>query len=161
MEQAHRSTDELVKVSEETGVGIALENLSSVGMACRPLESMQELRAFISDFPHDKVGLCLDVGHACISGLDAAEQARVAAERLWALHIQDVDGRNDSHWVPGRGITDWNSLGQALSDVRFDGAWTIEVLTCHCDSDAEQVAMECAAVRERWEIKGMSAVGWE
>lgn len=154
-ECAHHSLSELVKVAEETGVRIAIENLSHVGLPCRPLESMRELRAFIAGFPRDLVGLCLDVGHSCLSGFDPAEQARLASERLWALHLQDVDGKRDCHWVPGRGIIDWTSLGQALSDIHFDGAWTIEVLSAYSDSTPEQLAAECASLSERWAAGGM------
>lgn len=154
-ERAYRSVSELVKVAEETGIRIALENLSHVGLPCRPVESMQELRAFIADFPHDLVGLCLDVGHARLSGYDPAEQARLGSERLWALHLQDVDGKKDCHWVPGRGVIDWASLGQALSDIEFDGAWTLEVLTAHSDSSPEQLAEECASLSRRWAKSGM------
>jgi len=157
-ECAYRSVSELVKTAGETGVRIALENLSSVGLPCRPLKSVQELRALIADFPRDLVGLCLDVGHACISGFDPAEQARLGSDRLWALHLQDVDGKRDCHWVPGRGIIDWMSLGQALSDIGFGGAWTLEVLSAHSDSTSEQLAEECAALRQRWQSGGMSKV---
>jgi sugar phosphate isomerase/epimerase len=156
MEHTHRSVTELVKVAEETGVRIALENLPNTGLACRPLMSMQELRAFITDFPSQHVGLCLDTGHACISGLDPAEQARIASERLYALHIQDVDGQNDCHWVPGHGVIDWSAVGAALLDIGFDGAWTIEALSGRTNATAEQVAAECAALCERWEVSGMS-----
>lgn len=155
MEYAHDSVGKLVKVAQESGIRIALENLSSVRLVCRPLETMQELRAFITGFPSEEVGLCLDVGHACISGLDPAEQARVGSNRLCALHIQDVDGSEDSHWVPGKGVIDWSSMGQALSEIGFDGAWTIEVLTTHCDASAEQIAAECSALRQRWDDNGM------
>ena len=156
-ECAYRSLSGLLKVAEETGVRIALENLSHVGLPCRPLESMRELSAFIAGFPHGLVGLCLDVGHACLSGYDPAEQARLGSERLWALHLQDVDGKKDCHWVPGRGAIDWASLGQALSDIEFDGAWTLEVLTAHSDSSPEQLAAECASLSERWATSGMSS----
>ena len=156
MEYAHRSVSELVRVAEETGIRIALENLPSTGLACRPLVSMQELRAFIAGFPPEHVGLCLDTGHARISGFDPAEQARIASERLCALHIQDVDGQDDCHWVPGRGVIDWSSLGTALSDIDFDGAWTIEALSTRANATAEQVAAACTALSERWAVTGMS-----
>ena len=158
-EYAHRSVSELVKVAQETGVRIAvenLENLPSVGLPCRPLQSMRELRAFIAGFPAEHVGLCLDVGHSLISGLDPGDEARIAGERLCALHLQDVDGKDDCHWVPGRGMLDWSSLGTALSDMGFDGAWTIEVLTKHANATAEQIAAECSALRHRWDADGMS-----
>ncbi len=155
MEHAHESVSELVKVSQETGVRIALENLSGVKMKCRPLETMQELRAFIASLPSKYVGLCLDVGHSRISGFDPAEQARVASERLWALHLHDVDGSEDSHWVPGRGVIDWDSLAQALSDIGFQGDWTLEVLVTHSEASAAKIGEECTALRQLWESNGM------
>jgi len=88
---------ELVRVAEETGVRIALENLARGGMDCRPLETTQELRALIADLPPERVGICLDVGHCLITGADPAAQARIAAERLFALHLQDGDGQDDRH----------------------------------------------------------------
>ena len=158
-ERIYRSVSELVAVAEVTGVRIALENLPNTSIPCRPLKSMEELRAFIAGFPPEHVGLCLDTGHACISGLDAAEQARIASERLYALHIQDVDGKDDCHWVPGHGIIDWSALGAALSAIGFDGAWTIEALAGRTEGTAEQVAAECTALSERWEASGMSNPG--
>jgi sugar phosphate isomerase/epimerase len=155
-ENTYDSITQLARVAERAGVRIALENLSMGGRACRPLKTMQELRAFIASFPDDLVGLCLDVGHACISGLEPAEQARIGADRLWALHIQDVDGIHDSHWVPGRGIIDWGSLGDALRDIVFEGAWTIEVHATHCEESPEQIAKECALLACRWQKDGMT-----
>ena len=155
-EYSYLSLSELVKVAEETGVRIALENLSSIRMACRPLVSVQELRAFIAGFPAESVGICLDVGHSRISALDPADQARIASERLLALHLQDVDGQEDSHWIPGQGVIDWPSLGTALSDIGFNGARTIEALSIHSSSSVEQIARGCAALRERWEADGMT-----
>lgn len=155
-ERAHASVSELVRVAESTGICMALENLPATGLPCRPVVSMQELRALIAGFPAEQVGLCLDTGHARICGLDPAEQARVAAERLVALHIQDVDGERDCHWVPGRGVIDWAALGQALADIAFDGAWTMEALAVEADSTAQEVATACAALQERWVSSGMA-----
>lgn len=159
MEYAHRSVSELVKVAEDTGIRIALENLPSHRVPYRPLETTQELRAFMADFPAKHVGICLDVGHCLISGYDPADQARIAGERLYALHLQDGDGQGDRHWVPGKGIIDWPSMGSALSDIGFDGAWTIEVGVAHTDDPVEVIAADCAAVRELWEAKGISTPG--
>ena len=158
MENAHRSVGELVRVAEETGVRIALENLARGGMDCRPLETTQELRALIADFPPERVGICLDVGHCLITGADPAAQARIAAERLFALHLQDGDGQEDRHWVPGKGMIDWREMEAALTDIGFDGAWTIEVVTAHTDDPIETIVMDCVALRKRWESSGISAV---
>jgi sugar phosphate isomerase/epimerase len=154
-EIAYRSVSELIPVAEKSGVRIALENLTTWNIECRPVISMQELRALIAGFPHERVGLCLDTGHARMTGLDPAQQARIAGERLIALHIQDIDGENDCHWVPGDGVVDFSSLGAALTEIDFDGAWTIEVLSMKTDLTAEQVASKASVVRERWEKDGM------
>jgi sugar phosphate isomerase/epimerase len=157
MENAYRSVADLVEVARETGVQIALENLPVTGLVCRPLMTMQELRAFVAPFPAELVGLCLDTGHARICGLDPALQARVAAERLCALHLQDVDGERDCHWVPGHGVIDWSALGTALAEIGFDGAWTVEALSKNTDLTAEEVAAECSTVCGRWESDDMSS----
>lgn len=159
MEIAFDSVGSLVKIAQEAGIRIALENLSGAGLVCRPLESMQELRAFICAFPAEEVGLCLDTGHARISGLDPAGQARIGSDRLWALHIQDVDGVKDRHWVPGQGIIDWTALGQALSDIGFNGDWTIEVLPTYSELSLPAIGEACRSLKELWERKGMCNPG--
>jgi sugar phosphate isomerase/epimerase len=153
-ELAYQSIEELIPVAEETGVQMAFENLIEFGGG-RLLITMEELRALIAGFPPELVGLCLDTGHATISGLDAAHQARVAGERLCALHLQDVDGKDDCHWVPGQGVVDWSAVGAALSDINFDGAWTIEVLSYRSELTTEQIAAEASKLREKWEKNGM------
>jgi sugar phosphate isomerase/epimerase len=155
VEYAFDSVSSLVKVAQEVGIRIALENLSGVQMACRPLETMEQLRAFIAGFPAAHVGLCLDVGHSCISGFDPAQQARVGADRLCALHIHDVDGSRDCHWVPGQGVIDWSSLAQALSEIGFAGDWTMEVLVAHSESPPDALAKQCGVVRQLWDENGM------
>ena len=154
MEIAHRSVCELIPVAEETGVRIALENLPAAGIPCRPLTSMQELRALIASFPSEHVGLCLDTGHACISGFDPAEQARVASERLLALHLQDVDGKRDCHWIPGQGVINWSEFGAALEAIQFNGARTFEIT--NGEDSTRKAAENCRAICERWQKEGIS-----
>ena len=79
----------------------------------------------------------------------------MAGERLIALHLQDVDGEADCHWVPGAGVIDWSAMGQALADIAFDGAWTIEALCGKTDLTADEVGAACGALQERWNRDGM------
>ena len=53
-------------------------------------------------------------------------------------------------------MIDWSSLGSALSDVGFDGAWTIEVMVAHTEDPVEKIAADCATLREQWQATGMS-----
>jgi len=133
-----RSLDELLRMAETLGIRLACENMPSHGRP-RPGVLMEEVRAVIDGYP-DEVGLCLDTGHAYMSGLDPAAEARIAGERLMALHLQDTDGVADRHWMPGQGDVDWAELYAALTTMGFDGAWTFEV-------HVEPVAAAAAAGR--------------
>ena len=95
---------------------------------------MSELRPAIDDMP-DHVGLCLDTTHALIAGHDPLGQLNIAADRLFALHLHDSDGEGDCHWVPGRGIIDWQPFIRRLDELEFAGPRTIEVAACEGNED--------------------------
>jgi sugar phosphate isomerase/epimerase len=151
----------LSETAIESGVQIALENLHpnpDTGWIVRPLESMQELRSFIHMFDSKHVGICMDVGHTRLSALDVADQVRIAGDRLFALHIQDGDGPIDSHRPPGQGVIDFDSFGNALSDINFDGAWTMEVKSTYTSSTEEEVGTQTSGVAEIWMNRGVSNI---
>lgn len=127
IEAIRRSLDALTAQAERLGIRLACENLQHKG-APRPLCRMEELRRVVDDYP-STVGICLDTGHANNNGLDPADEARIAGERLIALHMQDTDALEDRHWPPGLGNIDWRRFGAALTEIGFDGAWTFEVGT--------------------------------
>ena len=154
-ENAHRSITQLATVAQVEGVSIALENLPARGMPARPLQSMTELRSFIADLPRETVGICQDIGHTRLINLDIGDEARIASDRLIALHLQDGHSDDDDHLPPGHGILDFDSYGKALEDIGFDGAWTLEVLTKNHPGGVEDVVTELAEIRDRWELNGM------
>jgi sugar phosphate isomerase/epimerase len=158
IEATHRSIGELVPVAEKAGVRMALENLASTGNPFRPLQTMQELRAFIAAFPRQQVGICHDIGHTRLRGLDVADQTRIAGDRLYAVHIQDGSSPDDDHLPPGRGVIDFDAFGKALHDIAFDGAWTFEIGFKNYPGSLEEAVSEVAGVRERWEKHGVGKV---
>lgn len=122
-----RSLDTLTAQAEQLGIRLACENLQHKGEP-RPLCRMEDLRRVIDEYP-PTVGICLDTGHANNNGLDPADEARIAGERLIALHLQDTDALEDRHWPPGLGNINWRRVSAALTEIGFDGAWTFEVKT--------------------------------
>ena len=122
-----RSLDSLTATADGLGIRLACENLQHKGQT-RPLCRMEDLRRVIDDYP-STVGICLDTGHANNNGLDPADEARIAGERLIALHLQDTDAIEDRHWPPGLGNINWRRVAAALVEIGFDGAWTFEVGT--------------------------------
>ena len=122
-----RSLDTLLPQAESLGIRLACENLQHKGVP-RPLCRMEDLRRAVDEYP-ESVGICLDTGHANNNGLDPADEARIAGERLIALHLQDTDALEDRHWPPGLGNINWRRVSAALIEIGFDGAWTFEVGT--------------------------------
>ena len=158
-EIAHRSISELAAVAEAEGVRIALENLPATTMPARPLQTMQELRSFMADLSPEQIGICHDIGHSRLIDLDIADEAHVASDRLYALHIQDGHTDADDHLPPGHGVLDFDSYAKALDDIDFDGAWTLEVLAKNHPGSIEDVAIELSVIHDRWRSEGMSNIG--
>jgi len=76
----------------------------------------------------DNVGLCLDTGHANMSGVDSASFIRQAGSKLQALHIADNLGSNDDHMLPyGRGTVKWADVMKALREIAYHGLFNFEV----------------------------------
>lgn len=154
-----RSVADLVPVAEEAGVRILLENLpynwdlKTAGQeGDYPLMHMEDLRAFVDEFPAEQVGLIVDVGHSWTNGQDPAAEILAAGDRLWGTHLQDVDRDDprDNHWAPLQGGLDWSAIIAALQQVDYQGTYTFEVIMPRHEETAEELARMTFAVAEVW-----------
>ncbi len=155
VDAARRSLDELYTIADRLGLRIACENLMSRGTS-RPLCRVEQLRAFIDPYPAT-VGICLDTGHAVVNGLNPASEARAAGDRLIATHLQDTDGIEDWHWVPGAGRINWDELVSTLRQIDYKGFWTFEL---HArDSDPASVVGAARQVAMVWSDQAVATAG--
>jgi len=154
-----RSVEELVPVAAEAGVRLLLENLPynrdfriAEKEADYPLMHMADLREFVEDFPPQQVALIIDVGHSWTNRMDPATEILAAGDRLWGTHIQDVDFDDpcDNHWTPTQGGLDWPSILSALSEVKYSGTYTFEVIMPRHDETADELATMTFAVAQAW-----------
>jgi sugar phosphate isomerase/epimerase len=70
-----------------------------------------------------RVGLCIDVGHTAHCGVDPAKAIRSCAERLYDVHIKDLES-NGPRARPvevGRGVLNIGGILAALREVGFGG----------------------------------------
>lgn len=116
---------ELACCAEKRRVRIAVENLSRdiVADYCR---TVADLKRIIQGAGHPNVGICIDTGHAHISGLSAAEMILEAGDLLIETHFNDNFGWlcaenaiNDIHRPPGIGTVDWLRVVDALDRVGY------------------------------------------
>jgi len=75
-----------------------------------------------------RIGLCIDIGHTVRSGLDPAEAAEKYADRLYDVHIKDVDKAvaEGKTVEMGRGIIDIPKLFRTLIKVNYSHAASFE-----------------------------------
>lgn len=75
-----------------------------------------------------RMGLCLDIGHATRAGANPEKAVIDYKDRLFDLHIKDVNGATkDAKAIEiGRGVIDFNALVNALNKVNYKGICSIE-----------------------------------
>jgi sugar phosphate isomerase/epimerase len=72
------------------------------------------------------VGVCLDTGHAALSG-DLGNLLRKLAGHLKMIHAHDNCGHRDDHLPPGDGHIDWEMVVRTLQAGHFRGALILEL----------------------------------
>lgn len=93
-----------------------------------PLDSgpVDVILDIVDRYPADRVGVCLDLGHANIQE-DARNAVLAAGRRLVNVHASDNHAAEDDHLVPGRGSVPWDRVVGALREVEYRGPFTVEL----------------------------------
>ena len=112
------------------GVCIAVENLFRradngwTGLLGSPAELNEVLRRLDSPW----FVACIDVGHAKIAGWEPEDFILgMDPGVIQALHIQDSDGLDDRHTIPGLGRLHWDAIADALVKTHYSDDLTLEV----------------------------------
>lgn len=107
-----------------SGTKIAIENGFS---------DTRELLATFAKLPHDAFGFVVDTGHANITGGndDIRYIIQTVGNRMVSLHLNDNNGKQDSHHPPGgEGCTiDWPAVTQELKAINYQGCYLWEVFS--------------------------------
>ena len=76
----------------------------------------------------DRMGLCLDIGHAARAGADIVKVVNDYAPRIFDLHIKDlaVISKKAQPIELGRGVLDIPGLVKTLRRIRYSGVCSIE-----------------------------------
>jgi sugar phosphate isomerase/epimerase len=105
-----------VETCEHCEVNLALENL-------RHLDYLDYVMKNISS---KRLGFCFDSGHKnyLSPNRDVLKDYR---DRLFALHLNDNKGDDDTHMLPFDGTLDWSSVIRNLKDINYRGALSLEI----------------------------------
>jgi len=126
------SFDSLDKLCAEYKIAIAIHPHGPAGKGLHRWYSAEVILKAVKD--HNKlIGACLDTGHLIRSAqlgekLDPAAQVRLMGDRNFGMHLKDHDNKRKTDVVFGSkdGVLDVAGVLQALKDVKFKGAISIE-----------------------------------
>jgi len=124
---------EIVPRAEALGVKIALENMIKTKEKPRFGSRVTDLIETIEEVGSSYLGVCIDTGHTNLSmhaskhDISLEDEIVLAGKRLWTLHINDNDGKEDHHWSPGDGNIDWSQVIRGLRKVNYKGVFMTEV----------------------------------
>ena len=108
----------------DIGCTLVLEN-------CDDTDPNMRMRA-VREIDHPNLQLSVDTGHAHLSHCNYKAPSVVdfiaaAENRLAHVHLQDVDGCADRHWLPGEGTISWQPVMDALHKSESAPKLIIEV----------------------------------
>ncbi|MCC6445098.1 MAG: sugar phosphate isomerase/epimerase [Armatimonadetes bacterium] len=122
MAQAQDSLRELAEKCESADRRIAIELLPRTCLG----NNVEELLAFLEDLPPSTAGVCLDTNHQMGHYKSLPEWIRRLGSRLIATHLSDYDGVDEQHWLPGKGVVDWQAVVKAFQDIGYPGPMNYE-----------------------------------
>ena len=118
-----------LELAKKHGVGLAIENMAKADNVIRRVycASPEEQIDLIDAFGDPSVGACWDFGHAKMMLADQPRQLRALGKRLKATHVQDNNGKRDSHLVPFiGGNIDWERIMPCLKEIGYEGDFVLE-----------------------------------
>jgi sugar phosphate isomerase/epimerase len=122
MDHAADSLNQIAHSCRECGVRLVLENMLG-HLFTGPV---RELLWILGSLDVTDVGLCLDTGHAALTG-DLHGILHKIAGHLWMVHASDNRGEFDDHLPPGKGTIDWKMLLEHLAKRDFRGSLILEL----------------------------------
>lgn len=87
----------------------------------------EEFNALLDSVDSPWITGCLDIGHCALVGVEPQDFIRVmGGSRIKALHVQDVNYREDCHTMPYLESLNWDEITKALSEIGYQGDFTFE-----------------------------------
>lgn len=121
--QLKATVAELGSFGAQIGVQYAFENLPSY----HPLGAdVAELAGILDEVQAPNTGLCLDTGHANMTGSAAAAVAQ-GGKRILYVHVSDNSGQKDDHDMPTYGTMDTYAIARQLHLIGYEGTLMLEV----------------------------------
>jgi sugar phosphate isomerase/epimerase len=125
LENSLTAIEHLKAFAHPLGMRILLENLQN------EITTPEHLLEIVRVGHFDRVGVCLDVGHAHLAGPENNAGVDAAFEllkpRIVQLHLHDNHGAKDEHLWLGAGSVDWANVVKHVSALPPEVAGVLEI----------------------------------
>ena len=138
IERMRHAADSLNRVAEHccaSGVRLLLENM----LPHLLFGHTSDMMFLLGEISTCSVGVCLDTGHARLSG-DLGHVFHKLAGHLRMVHVNDNLGDWDAHLLPGEGSIDWPWVIDELQQHQFHGGLILEMAAREGESVPETLA---------------------
>lgn len=153
--------DTVTRISEQTGVKIAVENMFPWRIKGRSMYNYAPSWETITEGAQD---LTIDFSHAALAGRDALSMIKENYDKLSHIHlcdgsgVQKLNGKNqvmDEHMLPGKGGQRVAQALRWLNKRNWDGAVVAEINTMKMKSEARAGALDYTIKFARQALSGV------
>lgn len=106
----YKSFEKIINFAEDIKIKVAVENTRKFNYT----------EFILSEFNSEYLGFCYDSSHDFIDGESKGEILNKWKNRLFCVHLSDNDGTDDRHWLPKKGIVDFNSIVSTIKTTSCD-----------------------------------------
>lgn len=106
-------------IEDKYNAKLAVENLPRTCIG----NSSDEMLYIFENAP--SIDICFDVNH--LLGEKSENFGYKVGNKIKTLHISDYDEINERHWLPGKGVINWNSILDALVQSDYNGPFMFEI----------------------------------
>jgi len=118
LEACMRSLPVLVKFAEKLDMKVCIEDLPRTCLG----NTSTEINMLLASTPGLEV--CCDVNHLLQETTEKFIDA--VNSPITTVHMCDYDGIDERHWLPGKGIIDWNKVLKSLELAGYTGPFMFE-----------------------------------
>src|SRR5271154_667609 len=125
LENSLTAIEHLKAFAHPLGVRILIENLQN------DITSPEHILEILRVGHFDRVGVCLDIGHAHLArsenniGIDEAFE--LLKPRIAELHLHDNHSTKDDHLWPGTGAIDWQNVAKHIATLPANTPGILEI----------------------------------
>lgn len=141
--EAVQNIKEVAQYARSKGITVAVEPEPPVVLPAgrlgriypRIVSTLADAQRILADVPNENFGILLDVGHMYVVGENVIHVIERLGNKIVHVHIEDIVDRLHCHFIPGRGMVDFEGVLLALGKIGYSGFVSVDIESYVNDPD--------------------------